>query len=185
MSLRVQAKLRVPPAPAPASRSSAARSADTRRSKRAVARLHAAGQPDGADRRGAAAAAVVPDQSAALPQLRTGAARPRGRSGHHLPAGISLHQRHHQAAARQFRRSAARERRPCSSSGRQGSRHRHRLERRHAVVEFQEWRPARARHRADGRRRDRQPARHPDDQALFRPGRRRARSGASTDPPAS
>ncbi len=34
---------------------------------RAVARLHAAGQPDGADRRGAAATALVSDQPAVLP----------------------------------------------------------------------------------------------------------------------
>src|SRR5262249_9207222 len=38
--------------------------------ERAVARLHAAGKPDGADRRGAAPAAVVPDQSLALRQVR-------------------------------------------------------------------------------------------------------------------
>ena len=61
-----------------------------------------------AGRRGAAPTAVVSDHAALLRQLRAGAARPRGRSGHHLPAGISLHQRHDQAAARQLRRALRR-----------------------------------------------------------------------------
>ena len=124
---------------------------------RALARLHAAGEPDGAGRRGAAAAAVVSHQPVALRQVRPGAARPGGRSRHHLPAGISLHQRHDQAAARQFRRAL------CRSVGHAEARphdlvDRHRLERRHAAVEFPERRPPRARHRADRRGQDRQRA---------------------------
>ena len=114
-------------------------------------------------------------------ELRPGAARPRGRSRHHLPAGISLHQRHHQVAARQFRRPAARERGHAGPRQRR-SRRRYRLQRRHAAVELQGRRPPRARHRADRRRRHRQRARHPDAQALFRRRGRRARSSASTAP---
>ena len=37
--------------------------------------------------------------------------------GHHLPAGISLHQRHDQAAARQFRRALCAKPPPCSACG--------------------------------------------------------------------
>ena len=50
--------------------------------------------------------------------LRAGAARPCGRSRHHLPAGISLHQRDDQAAARQFRRALCRVVEARSSSAR-------------------------------------------------------------------
>jgi hypothetical protein len=34
------------------------------------------------------------------PQMRVGAARPGGRSSHHLPPRISLHERHHETVAR-------------------------------------------------------------------------------------
>ena len=59
-----------------------------------------------------------PTDAALLRQLRTGAARSRGRSGDHLPAGISLHQRHDQAPARQFRRALCRSPPRCSASAR-------------------------------------------------------------------
>ena len=57
-----------------------------------------------------APATMVPDHAAALPELRTRTAGPCRRSGHHFPAGISLHQRHDQAPARQLCRPTARER---------------------------------------------------------------------------
>ena len=76
----VPAKSRAPPAPARSVPVECCQICGTRSSRRAVARLHAAGQPDGADRRGAAPAAVVPDQPSALSQMRTGAARSGGRS---------------------------------------------------------------------------------------------------------
>ncbi len=153
--------------------------------QRAFARLHAAGQSDGGDRRGAAPAALVPHRPAVLSALRAGAARPCGRSRHHLPAGISLHQRNHQAVARQFRRALHRglgAARPCG--GRPGGRHR--LERRHAARQFQERRTPRARHRADRGRKDRVEPRDPDADALFHPrgggrGQGRARTGADGD----
>ena len=68
------------------------------------ARLYAAGEPDGADRRPAATTTVVSNDVALLPALRVGAAWSRRRSGNHLSSGLSLYQRHHQAVARQFRR---------------------------------------------------------------------------------
>ena len=63
-----QQKLRAPPAPARSVLVDAARCAA--RAARAVlfARLHAAGQPDGADRHGAAPAAGVSGRAAALPE---------------------------------------------------------------------------------------------------------------------
>ena len=123
---------------------------------------------------GAAATAVVSDHAALLLQLRAGAAWARGRSGHHLPAGISLHQRHDQAAARQFRRAL---RRVVENAGaRQGrSDRRHRLQRRHADLEFPEGRPPHPRHRADRRVQDRQRARHPDASSATSPRTWRAR----------
>ncbi len=86
---------------------------------RAVARLHAAGEPDGPDRRRCRASKPwFPTKLLYCAQLRAGAARPRRRSGDHLPAGISLHQRHDQDPARQFRRALRRSPRRCSASAR-------------------------------------------------------------------
>ena len=65
----VPPKSRAPPAPAPAFRSKLPDLRPRTARCRAVARLHAAGQPDGADRPGAAPAALVSDRPPALPRI--------------------------------------------------------------------------------------------------------------------
>ncbi len=125
-----------------------------------------------------------PTDGPLLRPLRTGAARPRGRSGDHLPAGISLHQRHDENSARQFRGALCRvvdDARP--HQGR--SLHRHRLQRRHADLELPEGRPPHPRHRADRRVEDRQRTRHPDLAGAISARTSRARSRRSTARPRS
>ena len=173
----------VPPAPEQAFRSNAVRSADMRRSTNVLSLgyMPPVNQMV-ADRRGAAAAAVVSDQSPALRQVRSGAARPGGRSRHHLSPRISLHQRHHQAPARQLRRAVrgsvgdaeARAGTIWSSTSARTTARCFRTSRR---------RPPRARHRADRGRQDRRQPRNSRRCSAISPrsggrGAARARPGA-------
>ena len=148
--------------------------------QRALARLHAAGQPDGAGRRACRGSnpgfrpICCTARSCELVQLGL-AVDPVIIFPPEYPytSGTTklLRDNFADLYARGFRAARAR-------AG--GPRHRHRLERRHAAVEFQDRRPPGARHRADRRRQDRQRARHSDAAALLRRRPSQPRSGAST-----